>query len=282
VHELLSGLPSEAFVLDLGCCQGSFAKDTTSATIVRFDLDAPRRTDGVCFVRGDAGKLPFPDCSFAAIIANHSLEHFDHLESALREIRRVLAPGGGLFVSVPDASTLTDRLYRWLASGGGHVNAFTSAKEVASTIERLTGLRHVRTRTLYSSLSFLNSRNSPRPRPRRLFALGGGSEWSLFLYVWASRRIDRTFNLRTSIYGWAFYFGDVPAPIDSEAMENVCIRCGQGIPKSVLERGGNVRAIKWGLRVYACPACGALNPFVDRGLACQTSTSATTERGPTR
>jgi SAM-dependent methyltransferase len=267
VHELLSGLPEGAFVLDLGCCQGSFAKDSTSATIVRFDLDAPRQSDGVCFVRGDAGRLPFADSSFAAIISNHSLEHFDDLESSLREIRRVLAPGGGLFVSVPDASTLTDRLYRWLASGGGHVNAFTSADELVRTIGGLTGLRHVRTRTLYSSLSFLNRRNSPRPRPRRLLALGGGSEWSLFLYVWASRRLDRVFNLRTSIYGWALYFGDVSAPIDSEEMANVCIRCGQGVAKSALEGSGRVRATVPGVRVYACVACGAVNPFVDRGPA---------------
>jgi hypothetical protein len=89
----------------------------------------------------------------------------------------------------------------------------------------------------------------------------------LFLYVWASRRIDRVFNLRTSIYGWAFYFGAVPAPIDSEAMANVCIRCGQGIAKSTLEGDGNVRATVFGVRVYACPACEAVNPFVDRGPA---------------
>lgn len=56
----------------------------------------------------------------------------------------MVASDGFLFVAVPDASTVTDRLYRWLAGGpapgGGHVNAFTSADETARRIEKAVGL----------------------------------------------------------------------------------------------------------------------------------------------
>jgi SAM-dependent methyltransferase len=89
--------------------------------------------------RPNAARLPFADGTFAAVISNHSLEHFDDLAGALSEVGRVIAPHGALFAAVPDASALTDKLYRWLARGGGHVNVFTSAKETAATIESAAG-----------------------------------------------------------------------------------------------------------------------------------------------
>jgi SAM-dependent methyltransferase len=212
-------------------------------------------------VQADAARLPFADGTFAAIVSNHSLEHFDDLAGALSEIRRIAAPGSALFVAVPDASTLTDKVYRWLARGGGHVNRFTSASDTAAAIEAATGLRHAATRILYSSLSFLNRRNSPRPAPRRLLLLGGGYEWSLFVYAWLSRRLDRWLKARTSVYGWGFYFGRISEPIDTEAWVNVCIRCGSGHAARLLatrfRAGWNLPV----LRAWRCPECGAVNPF---------------------
>jgi SAM-dependent methyltransferase len=259
----LRNLHTGSFVLDVGCANGSFGTDTTRAKIVRLDRVRPDFPLDAFFVQGDARALPFASHTFAAVIANHSLEHIDDLGCSLNEIGRVLRQDGCLFVSVPDASTLTDKLYRWLARGGGHVNAFASSDELAITIKRATGLRPVATRTLCSSLSFLNRRNSPRPRPRRLLLLGGGREWSLFLYAWLSRRIDRAFKLRSSIYGWAFYFGAIPEPIDTESTRNVCIRCGSGSPASSLKEAGLVQATWIGVHVYRCPDCGATNPFID-------------------
>ena len=264
MHEILRNLHAGSFVLDLGCAEGSFPHDVTSATVVRVDREAPRNQRGrPGFVQGDAAALPFVNRTFAAVISNHSLEHFEDLCHTLGEIGRVISPGGSLFVAVPDASTLTDRLYRWLARGGGHVNAFTSPSATAAVIERATGLPHVATRTLCSSLSFLNRRNAPRPVPRRLLLLGDGYEWSLFLYVWLSRRFDRLLKTRTSVYGWAFYFGNIVDPIDTETWVNVCIRCGSGCSASSLIRQALVHSNFCGLRIYRCPHCGADNPFAE-------------------
>ena len=264
MHEILSRLQAGTFVLDLGCAQGSFPKEATAATVVRVDRETPAvRENGALFVQSDAARLPFAHGTFAAIISNHSLEHFDDLNGALSEMGRVAARGGALFVAVPDASTLTDKLYRRLGKGGGHVNAFTSPSEVAGTIERVTGLRHCATKLLFSSLSFLNRRTAPRPLPRRLWLLCGGYEWTLFLYVWLSRRIDRWLNTRLSIYGWAFYFGDAIDLADENGWANVCIRCGSGHAASDLLAAGGMRTFPFGLRVYRCPQCGARNPFAE-------------------
>ena len=266
MHEILRDLPAGSLVLDIGCADGSFPPEATSATVVRVDLDVPKcRGSRPRFVQSDAARLPFADQTFDAVISNHSLEHFNDLSASLREIGRVISRTGSLFVAVPDASTLTDKLYRWLGRGGGHVNAFTSPGETAAIIERATGRPHVATKSLCSSLSFLNRRNSPRPVPRRLLLLGAGYEWSLFLYVWLSRRLDRWLHARISIYGWAFYFGNIVEPIDTETWFNVCIRCGSGCSASSLIRQGLVRRMLPGIRIYRCPQCGARNPFADDG-----------------
>jgi predicted SAM-dependent methyltransferase len=61
---------------------------------------------------GDAKDLSrFAQGSFAEVYASHILEHFGYqrdLVTALREWRRVLAPGGVLYVSVPDMDTLAE------------------------------------------------------------------------------------------------------------------------------------------------------------------------------
>jgi SAM-dependent methyltransferase len=261
MHEILRNLPEGSFVLDLGCDEGSFPRNATAARCVRLDRDVPSRrsaADTAFIVQADAASTPFASGAFAAIISNHSLEHFDGLAAALDEIGRIVAADGSLFVAVPDASTFTDRLYRWLSRGGGHVNPFASAPALALEIQRATGLKHIATRTLCSSLSFLNRSNSPRPIPKRLMLLGGGYAWSLFAYVWASRRIDRWFGTRTSVYGWALYFGKIRETIDTRTWVNVCIQCGSGCASTKLM----ARRV-WGVRVYQCPTCGVANPFAD-------------------
>lgn len=51
----------------------------------------------------------FPDACFVEVYASHCLEHLDFIgevATALREWRRVLAPGGHIYISVPDLTAL--------------------------------------------------------------------------------------------------------------------------------------------------------------------------------
>lgn len=255
MHEILQNLAPGQRVLDLGSGPGSFDASTGPFIALRADLDRPAAA-APNFVQADAAHLPFAHGTFDALISNHSLEHFEDLSSALAEIGRVLKPSGVLYIAVPDASTFCDRLYRWLARGGGHVNAFTSAPELAARIERATGLPHVATRTLFTSLSYLNRKNRRAPAPRRLLLAGGGTERSLYLFTYVARLSDRFFSTRLSVYGWALYFGRFPARIETEVWSNVCIRCGSGAPSDSLP----TRRLAF-LKTYACPRCGTLNLF---------------------
>lgn len=59
--------------------------------------------DGPKFLIASADALPFPERSFDAAVARHTLHHHRDVEATLREVRRVLRPGGR-FVLVDEAA----------------------------------------------------------------------------------------------------------------------------------------------------------------------------------
>jgi len=257
MHEYLRKLGPDARVLDLGCQHGSFAVSATQARVVRVDLSHSDVVAGN-FVCSDAAALPFSGGCFDLIVANHSLEHFPDLDGVLREMAVVVKPGGALFVSVPDASTLTDIVYRWLGDGGGHVNPFTDATHLSDRISSATGLPLRSTRVLHSGLSFLNRKNCSR-MPRRTLLIGGGYEFTLQIATYLFRWSDRLLGTRLSVYGWAFCFGPEVAG-EETPQANVCVRCGSGHSAAWLVESGLVRRfLLW--RRYRCPGCSTWNLF---------------------
>jgi len=65
------------------------------------DLDAQARVD----VRADLTDLPWRDGSWDTIVCSHVLEHVPDDARAMKELRRVLAPGGHALVLVPQDPT---------------------------------------------------------------------------------------------------------------------------------------------------------------------------------
>lgn len=259
MHEILRHLPPGARVLDLGSAGGSFdAREFPAALSVRVDLDFPP-VKCAAFVQADAARLPFHNAVFDAVISNHSLEHFSQLDLALQEIGRVLKPGAALFASVPDASTLTDRVYRWVGRGGGHLNQFVSPDALSARIQSVTKLPLGARRLLFTSMLFLNSRNPASPLMVSLAKLDLDTEQPLALFIWMLRTMDRLFRTRASVYGWAFYFGKLHEVIDERAWSNVCVRCGAAHASGFLQTQHWVtgRFFKW----FSCPSCGAKNMF---------------------
>jgi SAM-dependent methyltransferase len=245
--DLLHSLAPGARVLDLGARHGSFSSPRPDLSIVRLDLVIAPGPAGESRVAADAARLPFRDAAFHVIIANHSLEHFVELDAVLREIGRVLRPGGALYIAVPDSTTLTDRIYRWLGRGGGHVNPFRRPADVIGPVERLAGVPHRGTLDLISSLAFLNSHNFTAPPPRKIALFAFGNERFLAVLIWIWKTLDRWFGTRLGHYGWAFYFGNCAAPV--EVWRNVCVRCGSGHPDSALPNALS----------YRCALCGGWN-----------------------
>ncbi len=112
----LSSLPSGLTILDLGCGRGVEAALIASVfrpgRLVAFDLDrrqvqeARRRLSrngagNVALLLADASRLPFADGQFDAVVEMAVIHHVPQWRDALREVARVLKPGGGFhFVDV--------------------------------------------------------------------------------------------------------------------------------------------------------------------------------------
>ncbi|QKG21172.1 class I SAM-dependent methyltransferase [Actinomadura verrucosospora] len=90
-------------VLDIGCGEGALRRalpDPPPFRLVGLDASgALLRAHPGPRVQADALRLPFRDGAFDAAVAVNMLYHLDEPGLALREARRVLAPGGTLLVS---------------------------------------------------------------------------------------------------------------------------------------------------------------------------------------
>lgn len=64
----------------------------------------------------DAAPLPYPDASFDLVTCTEVIEHLQNFRGALREMHRVLRPGGALILSTPNVLNLRSRL-RYLFFG---------------------------------------------------------------------------------------------------------------------------------------------------------------------
>ncbi len=264
MEEILDHLSPGSRVLDLGSRDGSFpASAYPKLILIAADLFLPGQVqEGIRFVQTDASSLPFASRSFDAIVLNHTLEHFERLKPALQEIGRVIRTDGAVYVAVPDATTFSDRLYRKIfRNRGGHVNLFGSETELTKMLAWYFGLPPAGSRTLCASLTFLNrSARSPGAGQLRIpFRL---PERLLLYLTWLLRTADRRFNARLTIYGWALYFGNLPAGVDPAVRTNICIRCGQAHPSAWLLSLGVVRRRRWLFDHYNCPGCGARNLFI--------------------
>lgn len=265
----LEGLSGAARILDLGCGAGSFgATACGAATLFGVDSDFRplRRARGLLCASADAALLPFNAAVFDLVLCHHSLEHFGNVERVLSEIRRVLKPDGKLFVSVPEGASFSDRLYRVLLTGGGHLQSFTFGGIVA-LVESHTSLRLAAWKPLYSSFNYVDKLNFvpcprgrlPGPFPRRMRWMGRAPGACFVLARLAlnvaTRIIDRLLNTRLSGYGWAMAFAPgARAVIREPCSWNVCMRCGHALAPGQVP----------GRLIYTCPACGSRNPNFGR------------------
>lgn len=87
-------------LLNAGCGSRDlrpFLRGCGVTTATGYDI----RSDDADVVIGPLESMPFPDASFDSVLCNAVLEHVSDVEAAIRELTRVVRPGGHLVVAVP-------------------------------------------------------------------------------------------------------------------------------------------------------------------------------------
>lgn len=106
-------LPSPT--LDLGCGDGQFASVTFERKLeVGVDpwadpLQSAKKSAAYDLVSQSSGaNMPFPDEYFSSALSNSVLEHIPDLDPVIREVARVLQPGGVFLFCVPNQNFLSN------------------------------------------------------------------------------------------------------------------------------------------------------------------------------
>lgn len=131
-------------VLDAGCGTGRHLRELAKISGLRvFGIDRNEKdlqdalsslpenevvaAEKISVMQADINRLPFADGMFDCIICSEVLEHIPEHREALREIVRVLKPGGDLVISVP--RYLPERICwtisrEYFSEKGGHIRIY--------------------------------------------------------------------------------------------------------------------------------------------------------------
>ena len=110
-------------VLNVGCGTGGFNVAAQRAGATTWGIDASDDAIRICELRralGAGGRyaiaaaeaLPFPDGAFDVVYCLSTLEHVESVEAAVREMVRVLRPGGAVLLYAPNAWALYENHYK--------------------------------------------------------------------------------------------------------------------------------------------------------------------------
>jgi SAM-dependent methyltransferase len=144
-------LPARARILDAGCGSGrNMVELARHGTVTGVELSntsvalARERAAGEV-IEGSVLEMDFAPDSFDLAVSLDVIEHLEDDLAAMRELRRVVAPGGSLLVTVP--------AYQWLWSGHDEINQH-HRRYTRRTLQRVAeeaGWKQART-TYFNSL----------------------------------------------------------------------------------------------------------------------------------
>jgi len=144
-------LPASARILDAGCGSGRNMVElarvgtVTGVELSDTSVELARARNAGEVVEGSVLEMPFPDGGFDLAVSLDVIEHLEDDLTALRELRRTVAPGGALLVTVP--------AYQWLWSGHDEINHHHRryTRRSLQRVAEQAGWRQVRT-TYFNSL----------------------------------------------------------------------------------------------------------------------------------
>jgi 2-polyprenyl-3-methyl-5-hydroxy-6-metoxy-1,4-benzoquinol methylase len=117
-YALVTSLSKGKIVLDIACGEGYGSNILAEAAdrVIGVDIseeavrhaEAKYKRDNLEFLQGSVDRIPLEDSSVDLVASFETLEHHDLHVEMIREIKRVLRPGGLLVISTPDKLNFTD------------------------------------------------------------------------------------------------------------------------------------------------------------------------------
>lgn len=180
-------------ILDAGCGTGQathvLRRRYAGSHVIALDFALPmlRRTRATAgwlrkplLVCGDLELLPLPDASVELVCSSLTLHWCNDLDGALRELKRVLAPGGLLLMTTLGPDTLKELRASWaVVDDRVHVNGFIDMHDVGDAMLRagfadpvmdaeMLRLTYGDAAQIMRELKRLGAHNSTYGRPRGL------------------------------------------------------------------------------------------------------------------
>ena len=104
INKILKPRPGEK-ILEVGCSKGTLVKHYRQRKIEIYGIDASRDSVALAdsdFITRQAGdRIDFPTDYFDAVMGIHVIEHIPQLQGFLKELTRVVRPGGKFFFMYP-------------------------------------------------------------------------------------------------------------------------------------------------------------------------------------
>jgi ubiquinone/menaquinone biosynthesis C-methylase UbiE len=168
-YALAKNVVQGAAVLDIACGEGfGCAMMAESATrVYGVDIDPESvayasktygREGRTEFHVGSCDAIPLPDASVDIVTSFETLEHHDKHEEMMREVRRVLRPGGLLFISSPNKKVYSDE--------AGYQNPYHVKELYRNELEDLLSRHFLHTRIICqqpTAGSFVYETSTPLP-----------------------------------------------------------------------------------------------------------------------
>lgn len=206
---LIDSILPSMHILDVGCGPGTITADfaglVPEGQVVGLDctpnilqvakaLATKRGLSNLQFAIGDIHKLDFPDDTFDIAHAHQVLQHVGNPTQALREMRRVVKPGGKVAVRDSDFSTMT-----WYPD----VNGMANWQELYLKVARSNGGEPNAGRQLHAWARAAGFDQHSIIATTSTWCYNSPEERTWWSSLWAERTIESSFAQYAIKYGHA-------------------------------------------------------------------------------